>query len=170
MRVKKITKRTMDALIARAITSSEYELDWDGELNGFGAKGMQKGKASYVVQKQKGGCGVRARWLRIGDHGTFTPKQAREAADPQLRMIALGGDPAAERRAQKEAPMVTEFAARFLAEHVETKCKPSTRIEYRSALNHTILPAIGNKRLCDVTHADATRLLVPRSTRAVRIF
>jgi hypothetical protein len=145
--------------IARAITSGAYEFDWDGELKGFDAKATPKSNASYVVQKQKGGRGARPRWLKIGEHGTlFTPKQAREEAARLLRVIATGGDPAAARRAEKKTPTVTDFAERFLSEHVATKCKPSTTIEYRSILNTAILPAIGKRKLSDVTHADAVRL------------
>jgi hypothetical protein len=111
------------------------------------------------VRKRKGGRGVPSKYVTIGNHGVFTPEQAREHAVAALPVIALGGDPTAERRAEKNAPTVRVFAEqRFLPEHVDTKCKPRTRAEYRWVLDHVILPAIDNKRLSDVTHADATRL------------
>jgi integrase len=69
-----------------------------------------------------------------------------------------GGDPAAVRAAQKAAPMMTDFAERFMTEHVDTKCKPRTAKEYRKLLDGVILPALGRKRVRDVTRADVSRL------------
>jgi integrase len=50
------------------------------------------------------------------------------------------------------------LAKRFLAEHVATKTKPSTAIEYRRVLDTIIVPAIGAKRVRDITRADVSRL------------
>jgi integrase len=69
-----------------------------------------------------------------------------------------GDDPAAERAAEKAAPTVADLAAKFLAEHAEIKCKPSTAYEYRRLLDNVILPAIGRKRASDVTRADIVKL------------
>jgi hypothetical protein len=151
--VKKITKRTVDALDA------SHSPLWDTELKGFGVRVTETGRKVYFVRKRKGGRGTKAKYDTIDDHGVLTPDQGRERAAKLLRVIALGGDRAAERRAAKDAPTVPAFAEeRFLPEHVDTKLKPSTAAEYRSVLNRIILPAIGNKRMRDVTHADATRL------------
>jgi integrase len=75
-----------------------------------------------------------------------------------LGLVAAGADPAAERSARKEAPTVAELAALFLAEHVETKRKPRTAREYRRLIGNVILPALGRKRVADVTRADVARL------------
>jgi hypothetical protein len=45
-----------------------------------------------------------------------------------------------------------------LAEHVATKTKPRTAVEYRRLIDSVVLPAIGRKQVRDVTRADVSRL------------
>ena len=53
---------------------------------------------------------------------------------------------------------------RFLAEHAEAKRKGSTARGYRRLLDHVILPALGKKRVADVTRQDVARVRVlPRT-------
>jgi hypothetical protein len=53
---------------------------------------------------------------------------------------------------------MAEFAERFLAEHVATKTKPATAVEYRHLIESYVLPAIGRKHVREVTRADVSRL------------
>jgi integrase len=53
---------------------------------------------------------------------------------------------------------MTALAERFLSEHVATKTKARTGVEYRRLINDVILPAIGTKRVLDVTRADVSRI------------
>jgi integrase len=87
-----------------------------------------------------------------------SPEQAREKARGLSGAVTSGGDPAALVAAEKSAPTVAALAQRFLAEHVATKTKPRTGIEYRRIIENTIVPAIGAKRVRDVTRADVSRL------------
>jgi integrase len=73
-------------------------------------------------------------------------------------IVASGGDPAAARAAQKRAPTFAEVADRFLREHVATKTKPRTAAEYRRLIETTILPALGGRRVRDISRADISRL------------
>jgi integrase len=75
-----------------------------------------------------------------------------------LGEVARGADPASIRAAAKAAPSVTELAARFLAEHVEAKRKPRTVREYRRLIEKIILPALGQRRVADVTRQDIAQL------------
>jgi integrase len=56
------------------------------------------------------------------------------------------------------APTVTTLAERFLTEHAATKTKPRTVIEYRRLCESVIVPALGRKRVRDVSRADVSRL------------
>jgi Arm DNA-binding domain len=161
----KITKRSVDALGP----GSTDRFLWDTELKGFGLKVTPGGSKVYVLQYRKGGrvrmdgAASSRRWhptkrVTIGQHGALTPEQAREKAKVLSAAVTSGGDPAALIAAEKSAPTVTELAQRFLAEHVATKTKPSTAIEYRRMLETVICPAIGNKRARDVSRADVSRL------------
>jgi integrase len=50
------------------------------------------------------------------------------------------------------------LADRFLAEHVRTKRKPSTVCQYEHLLRSAIIPALGRKKVADVTRQDVAGL------------
>jgi integrase len=130
---------------------------WDAAVPGFGARRQRGPAVTYFLKyRNEDGC---QRWHSIGRHGApWTPDTARAEARRLLGAVAAGGDPAAERDAQKAAPTVAELAARFLSEHVEAKRKPRTAQEYRRLIEKVILPALGSKRVASVTRADVARL------------
>jgi integrase len=150
----KITKRTVDA--AKPGTGNRFL--WDTELKGFGLKVTPAGHKVYVLQYRKGGRGAPTKRVTLGRHGAVTPEQARKEAARLSGAIANGSDPAAMRAAEKTAPTVAALADRFLSEHVATKTKPSTALEYRRMIQNLILPSLGRKRVRDVSRADISRL------------
>jgi integrase len=154
----KITKRSVDALKAAA-DGAETVL-WDSELKGFGCRVQRGGAKAYVLHyRAGGGRGAPLRKLTIGRHGSpWTPETARKEAKTLLGMIEEGADPAADKMARREAPTIAELAERFLAEHAEAKRKGSTAAEYRRLLDKIILPALGKRKVADVTRADITKL------------
>ncbi len=154
----KITKRSVDALNPAA-DGAEAVL-WDSELKGFGVRVQRGGAKSYVLHYRVGtGRGAPLRKLTIGRHGSpWTPETARKEAKTLLGMIEDGADPAADKIARREAPTIAELAERFLAEHAEAKRKGSTAAEYRRLLDKIILPALGKRKVADVTRPDVTKL------------
>jgi integrase len=150
----RITKRTVDA----ARSSGANQFLWDSELKGFGLKVTPVGSKVYILQYRKGGRGTPTKRVTIGRHGALTPEQARKEAARLLGAIAGGADPAAIRTAEKNAPTMAALAERFLTEHVATKTKPRTAVEYRRLVDSVVLPAIGRKQVRDVTRADISRL------------
>jgi integrase len=154
----KITKRSVDALKAAA-DGAEAVL-WDSELKGFGCRVQRGGAKSYVLHYRAGtGRGASLRKLTIGRHGSpWTPETARREARRLLGIIEDGADPAADKMARREAPTIAELAERFLAEHAEAKRKGSTAAEYRRLLDRIILPALGKRKVADVTRADMMKL------------
>jgi integrase len=150
----KITKRSVDAVRP----SSADQFLWDAELKGFGLKVTPAGNKVYILQYRKGGRGTPTKRVTIGRHGALTPDQARREAARLAGAIANGADPAAVRTADKTAPTITALAERFVAEHVATKTKARTAVEYRRLIDSVVLPAIGRKRVRDVTRADISRL------------
>jgi integrase len=150
----RITKRTVDAVRS----SGANQFLWDSELKGFGLKVTPVGSKVYILQYRTGGRGTPTKRVTIGRHGALTPEQARKEAARLSGAIANGADPAAIRTAEKNAPTMAALAERFLAEHVATKTKPRTAVEYRRLVDSIVLPAIGRKQVRDVTRADISRL------------
>jgi integrase len=150
----RITKRTVDAIHPNGAD----QFLWDRDIKGFGLKITAGGNKVYILQYRKGGRGAPTKRITIGRHGALTPEQARKEAAHLSGAIAHGSDPAAVRAAEKAAPTVAVLTERFLAEHVATKTKQRTAIEYRRLIENVIVPAVGRKRVRDVTRADISRL------------
>ena len=152
-----ITKTSVDKLAAPA--AGETML-WDDRLAGFGVRVRPGGAKSYIIAYRAGsGRGAPSRKLVLGKHGSpWTPDSARAEAKRLLGLVAGGADPAAAKAERKAALTVAELAERFMAEHVEAKRKDRTAAEYRRLLDRIILPALGKKKVADVTRADVAKL------------
>jgi len=148
----KITVRAVEALLPGETLK-------DTELRGFQAR-ARKGATSYsVLYRAARGRAAPQRRYTIGKHGDpWTPTTARDEAKRVLGEVAHGKDPAHAKAKEKASPTVNALAVRFLSEEVETKCKLSTVREYRRRLTCVVLPALGKKRVIDVTQRDIAKL------------
>jgi integrase len=148
----------VDAL--RSADGKEATL-WDREVRGFGIRARPGGTKTYVVRYRPGGGGRSAplRTLTIGSHGSpWTPDQARAEAKRLLGLVRNGADPAADRSARKQTPTVGDLAARFLVEYAQAKRKRSTAAEYERILHKLILPALGSRKVTDLTRHEVAKL------------
>jgi integrase len=145
--MSKVTKRSVDALVAEAAI-------WDDELPGFGAR-CRKSGATYYFLKYR--IGARQRWHTIGRHGApWTPEEARREALRLLGEVVRGNDPGATRAADRKAATMAELCDLYLEEGVTTK-KPSTIRNDRSRIERHIKPLLGHRKIREVTRADVER-------------
>src|ERR1700680_752217 len=87
------------------------QIIWDGDVAGFGAR-RQIEAISYVLfyRTAEG----RQRWHTIGRHGApWTPDAAREKARELLGQVVKGSDPAAEKKAKRNAETVSELCGLY---------------------------------------------------------
>lgn len=148
----KITKRMVDGTAA---TNRDLVV-WDTDMSGFGLRCRVSGAKYYVVKFRARG---RARWYTIGRHGSpWTPDGARREARRILGDVAAGHDPASLRDSHRNAPTVAKLGERFLGDYVPYRCKPSTQGEYRRSVELFIDPALGSRRVIDITRADVAHL------------
>jgi integrase len=97
--------------------------------------------------------------MTIGTHGSpWTPDKARTEAKRLLGQVAGGDDPAGAKAERRKAETVADLAARFLSDHVQAKRKGRTAREYQRLLDKIIAPALGRRKIGDVTRADIARL------------
>src|SRR5437867_8031981 len=151
MKVKKITKRVVDA----AEPSSNTRFLWDRELPGFGLKITPKGGKIYVFQYTKG---RRKRRYTIGPHGsTWTPDTARKEAQMQKGRVAAGYDPADERARAREVPIFSDFAKRYLDDYAKLKKKPSSVYDNERLLENLLKPKFGSQKIGHITRPDVAR-------------
>lgn len=153
MPTARISKRTVDALTCPA--GKDREFLWDDDLAGFGVAAFPSGTKAYVVQYRKDG---RSRRSRIGLHGRLTPEEARSQAKMLLGLVEGGSDPIADRKAARGVPTLREVADDFMHLHIEAKRKGSTGAEYARLLKSFILPALGSRRMVDISRADVAKM------------
>jgi integrase len=88
----------------------------------------------------------------------MTPEEARREATSLLAEIRRGGNPSETRRQGQSALTIAELGERFLQEHVASRCKPSTAREYERSIQLFINPALGKRKIWEVSSNDIARL------------
>ena len=145
----KLTKRIVERLKAEG----KDAIFWDRDLAGFGVRVHTTGRKLYIVQS-RGPAGLKRVTLgRVGNEPI--DKHRREAA-AVIDRIKRGEEPFPPEPAPE--PTVADLAERFLEDYVAVRCKPGTAKNYRLAIQHQILPALGTKALKDVGPEDVTAL------------
>ena len=143
---------------------------WDKQCMGLGLQVTPKGVKNYVIRYRVGN---RRRQAIIARAGQISLKDARERAGRELAGIRAGeADPLQRRRDAREAPTMAEFIDQFFtveaAARIERgRMKAGTVEVYRYQAGKHILPAIGKRRVADVTRHDIERMVarLPGTTR-----
>jgi integrase len=156
----RLTKSRVDGLPP---PESGHRVYWDDRLVGFGVRVSARGRRSYFIQcRLPNGRQIN---VTLGAHGQMTCEQARDLATHMLGKARAGIDPAHERRAarraehdRRTAPTMSDLAERYLTEHAQPKKRPGSVRADKSLIKTIVLPALGRKRVADVTHADIERL------------
>jgi len=156
----KLTRRTVEAT---AIKASDYII-WDEELPGFGLRVFASGKRSYLVQYRAAG---RSRRYTIGLHGVWTPEAAKREAKVLLGQVARGGNPAEDRKLDREAITVKELCTRYLEDlrnglvlGKRGRPKKATTISTDvGRIGRHIVPLLGNRRVRDLAKSDITQAM-----------
>ena len=148
LKYRTISKRTVDALSVE----DRDAVFWDDRIPGFGVRVYPSGSKVYVVQTRHKG---KSRRVTLGRHGVITADKARKEAALAINRIKSGEEPV-----ERGSVTVAELAARYLAEHVDVRCKESTQRMYRSVVERFIVPAYGGVAVEDVErkHINALHL------------
>jgi len=156
MQAERLTKRFVDEIQP----SGKVDFYYDGELKGFSLKVYPSGEKRWCVEYRPGAGGRRVikRRMVLGSVGAVTAEEARSAARKILAAAALGDDPAAARKGERDMPTFREFASRYLDEEASAKLKPRTTANYRIYLLKHACPAIGNLKIDKVATANVAQL------------
>lgn len=160
-----INKRSVDALAAGA----ERVLYWDRKLKGFGVLVTEKGAKSYVVQYRAGrGRGSPTRRVTIGKHGKpLTPDMARAEAEKMLAAVIQGVDPAADRKAAREAanaeppaPDTSRLFSTVLAQWLDRdQVGNRSKAEVERIMRREVEPAWGAQEIGTIRKRDVIALI-----------
>jgi integrase len=153
------TKQRLGLRQVRALTPGA--VIWDPTLPGFGVRRQRSEAVSYVLfYRTKEG---RQRWYTIGRHGApWTPESAREEAQRLLGGVASKGDPAAEKRAARNAQTVSDLCDLYLTDAEAGRLitrrrapkKASTLETDRGRIERHIKPLLGRRSVTSVTRED----------------
>lgn len=148
-----ISRRTVEALTV----GDRETVFWDRELSGFGVRVYPTGSRVYLVQTRHGG---KSRRVTIGRHGVITAEQARRRAALVIASIKAGEEPSRTSAGSPSAggPTIAELGERYLREHVEVRCKPTTAGAYRYTLTKYLLPEFGSVPLGAIGREDVAAL------------
>jgi hypothetical protein len=115
----RFTKSAVDGLAIPTeaeVGTVGYRMVWDTQVIGFGLQLRPSGLKTFIfVYRNKGG---RVRRLTIGRYGRVTVDQAREAAKQHNGVVALGGDPVADRKKNRAAKTLDELLHLYIQRHL----------------------------------------------------
>ncbi len=170
-KAKKITKECVDAMQA----GLKPVFLWDSEVKGFGVKLTPTGTRTYIYQYRLGGRAGRTQRVRIGQHGSITPDQARAKAKLLAAEIVQGSDPAKAKR-EKAAKQLSDAELAFDAycqRYLDARIKPEKPRSYANVemiFRLHAVPRLKTKALPDITKRDVVRVIegIPATSLALR--
>ncbi len=146
-----LTSRKLDSLKSPKAGQADF---WDEDLPGFGVRISAAGRKTWTVMYRLGRRKVR---LTLGTYPPVPLAKARDEAKAALARVQGGGDPAAERRAERDADSFGQLAAAY----IEKYAKPNKRSwkTDQEVLNRDVLPKWRHRRAGDINRRDARDLV-----------
>ena len=162
--VDKITAHLVRTAPAPATGNS---IIYDTDVKGFGLRITAKGARSFVLNYHLAG---QERRLTIGSPPVWTVAAAREEAKALKRKVDQGQDPLGDKRAEREAPTVTDLWAEYSARHL-SDLAPKNQKDVTTMWVKYILPRLGGTKLSNLTYMQIDNLhrSIPFETRANRV-
>jgi integrase len=134
----------------------KMQIEYDGaEIPGFGVRVHQSGRKTFVLTYRTRGRPAPKR-IVLGTFGPMTLDEARRIARATLLEAKTGEDPLEARRKQRHGDTVRDLAKLYLDRHAKAHKKTWKEDERR--INKHILPALGARRVEDVSRSDVARL------------
>ena len=137
---------------------------WDGKVKNLGVRITPKGAKSYVLFYRA--AGKKHLWT-LARCAEVSLKAVRERAGAELAEIRAGGsDPLERQRDAREAPTVADGIDRFFNEFAPSRVKigrmaPRTVSDYQHQARRYIVPALGNRKIADVTGDHVEEMVEP---------
>jgi integrase len=129
-------------------------LVWDVKQHGLALRIQPTGARSWkCIYSFRG----RPRWLHLGDANAIGLGDARVLAAETMLAVARGGDPAAEKKAQRGSGTFAELAQRYLDEHAKRENKSWRQGE--ALIRRYVLPRWGKLQSATLARADVKAMM-----------
>jgi integrase len=165
MPTKKLTDLFAERVKPPACGRVEY---FDAAFGSLALRVTKGGHKSWSLFYRAGG---RLRRFTLGNYPAFKPADARREAARILEKVGQGGDPLAERKAQRyvRPPEQETFAALvedYLERYAKKNTEPSTYAETKRVLKGDDLKAWHKRPLTSITRRDVIEVIDKITTRA----
>jgi integrase len=147
----KLTARRIDSLHVPARRQVDY---WDIDHPGFGVRVAGGGRKTWIAMYRHNG---RLRRHSLGTYPALSLADARHQTLQTMARVAAGQDPAAERRALRDAETFGDLAVEYLERHAKVK-KRSWKEDDR-ILKAELLPHWKHTPLRDLKRRDVRNLV-----------
>ncbi len=117
----RLTKTIVGKLVCPAGQTEAFY--WDADVKGLGLRVYPSGRKTWILQYRD--AGGRTRRTPLGQAPSIAPAAARKLAGDQLRRIAGGANPSAERRQARKAATVADVFETYLI-HAEKEQRSSS--------------------------------------------
>jgi integrase len=124
------------------------------------------GAKSWAIRYRHNGT---SRKLTLGPYPRLGLADARKLAKKAHADIALGGDPAAEKKAEhtpQDDNTVAHVVELFTKHHLP-KLRPATQVQFKGLLTREVLPRLGDRTLAEVTKKDIITILDELSDKPI---
>lgn len=158
MTVTRLTQRFVSDLLAAESPGRDLYF-WDERAPGFGCRRKARSKSTaFVLQWRDSGTGKPHR-IVLADAAKLSLDDARQLAKQRWREIADGSNPLADKRQRREAPAFAEWLdACYLTSDVWKRKAATTQSYDKGKIEAFLKPALGGKKLADITTAEINRL------------
>ena len=135
---------------------------WDARIKGLGVRIRTSGTKTYILNYRVSGREHRVTLARVGE---MALREARERAGAELVRIRAGeADPLTRRREARGAPTVNEGLERFFTAYAPARVEAGrlalgTVKNYRQQAARYLRPALGERRIADITRGDIERMV-----------
>jgi hypothetical protein len=113
-------RKLTELFVRKAPPRDKAYLVWDEHQHGLALRVQPTGAKSYVVIYSRHG---RSRWLTIGDANAIALSDARMLAQEHMLAVAKGGDPAADKRAERSRGTFADLATQYVEQYAKVHNK-----------------------------------------------
>ena len=117
---------------------------WCSDLKGFGVRVNPSGAITFIAKYR---IGDKQQMMTIGRADKLQAEAARKRAKELMGLAAIGVDQKSQMKAERREASVADLADRFLKSYCAYHIKPSTRHDYKQAIDRFILPRLGHMKV-----------------------
>jgi integrase len=146
--------RLTELFVRKARPQAAAYLVWDERQRGLALRVQPTGSKSWVTVYSRRG---RPRWLHLGNADAIALSDARMLASEAMLAVAKGGDPAAERKAERSAGTFADLASNYVEQYAKKHNKSWKQAD--ALVRRFALPRWGKLQAASITRADVKQMM-----------